>query len=371
MKPALFEVEKTFGAARAGALNLPRGRAQTPAFMPVGTLAAVKAVSPEELSALGYDIILANAFHLWLRPGTEVVSKCGGLHNFSGWRKSVLTDSGGFQVFSLSRLREVGEEGVSFRAPHNGEARFLSPESCARIQRELGSDIRMPLDECVPGGAGREEAARAMTRSMAWAKRAKATDEEFPEYGALFGIVQGGVFSDLRRESAEILRGLDFPGYAIGGLAVGEEKERTLEIAAQTLPLLPEGSPRYLMGIGTPADIARCVALGADMFDCVLPSRNGRNGQFFTARGVLNIRNASARDDSSPPDSDCDCFVCRRFSRAYLRHLFVAGESLAGRYATLHNLHFYRRLTRDLRRGIRDGNLSEVVARIVAAYPDK
>ena len=367
----IFRVEKTAGPARAGVLELPRGRVETPAFMPVGTLAAVKAVAPDELAALGFDIVLANAFHLWLRPGTDVVSKCGGLHNFSGWRKNILTDSGGFQVFSLPRLRKITDDGVEFRAPHNGEARFLSPEICARVQRELGSDIRMPLDECVPGGAAREDAARAMTRSMQWARRAKRADSEFPEAGALFGIAQGATFPDLRKESADALRDIGFPGYAVGGLAVGEEKEKTLDIAAQTLAMLPENAPRYLMGIGTPADIARAAAAGADMFDCVLPARNGRNGQIFTSTGVFNLRNAAGRDDSGPPDENCDCPVCRRFSRAFLRHLFTVGESLAGRYATLHNLAFYRGLTRDLRRGIRSGNLSEVVARTVAAYPDK
>ena len=367
----IFRVEKTAGPARAGVLELPRGRVETPAFMPVGTLAAVKAVAPDELATLGFDIVLANAFHLWLRPGTGVVSKCGGLHNFSGWRKNILTDSGGFQVFSLPRLRKVTDDGVEFRAPHNGEARFLSPEICARVQRELGADIRMPLDECVPGGASREDAARAMARSMRWARRAKQADSEFPEAGALFGIAQGATFPDLRKESADILRDIGFAGYAVGGLAVGEEKEKTLDIAAQTLAMLPENAPRYLMGIGTPADIARAAAAGADMFDCVLPARNGRNGQIFTSTGVFNLRNASGRDDSGPPDENCDCPVCRRFSRAFLRHLFTIGESLAGRYATLHNLAFYRNLMRDLRRGIRNGNVSEVVARTVAAYPDK
>ena len=366
-----FRVDHAFGAARAGTLSLPRGEVRTPAFMPVGTLAAVKAVAPDELNALGFDMILANAFHLWLRPGTEVVSACGGLHNFSGWRKSILTDSGGFQVFSLARLREVGDDGVAFRAPHNGEARFLSPEICARVQRALGADIRMPLDECVPGGAGREEAARAMERSMKWAARAKQADAEFPEFGALFGIAQGATFADLRRESADALRDIGFPGHAVGGLAVGEEKEKTLDIAAQTLAMLPENAPRYLMGIGTPADIARAVAAGADMFDCVLPSRNGRNGQVFTSAGAFNIRGAAGRSDSAPPDENCDCPVCRRFSRAHLRHLFQAGESLAGRYATLHNLAFYRGLMRDLRRGVENKTLPEVVARTVAAYPDK
>ena len=369
--PPLFRVEKTFGPARAGVLSLPRGEVRTPAFMPVGTLAAVKAVSPDELNALGYDLVLANAFHLWLRPGTEVVSACGGLHNFSGWRKSILTDSGGFQVFSLARLRKVGDDGVEFRAPHNGEARFLSPEICARIQRELGADLRMPLDECVPGGADRDHAADAMRRSMKWARRAKQADAEFPESGALFGIVQGGTFPDLRRESAEILRDIGFAGFAVGGLAVGEEKEKTLAVGAQTLALLPRESPRYLMGIGTPSDIARLAAAGADLFDCVLPSRNGRNGQIFTSSGAFNIRGAAGRSDSAPPDERCDCPICRRFSRAHLRHLFNLGESLAGRYATLHNLAFYGNLMRDLRRGVADGTLPEVVARTTAAYPDK
>ena len=384
-----FRVEKTFGAARAGRLRLARGTVATPAFMPVGTLAAVKSLAPDELHAAGFDIVLANAFHLWLRPGLEVVSACGGLHNFCGWRKPILTDSGGYQVFSLSRLRKISDDGVEFRAPHNGEKRFLSPELCARIQCELGSDIRMPLDECVPGASDREAAARAMTRSMQWAKRAKQADEQFTdesdaksnpssvlcrlssESGALFGIVQGGVYSDLRKESAEHLRDIGFPGYAVGGLAVGEEKERTLQTAAQTVALLPENAPRYLMGIGTPSDIARAVLFGADMFDCVLPARNGRNGQLFTTTGIVNLRNASSRLDSSPPDADCDCVVCRRFSRAYLRHLFMAGETLAGRLATLHNLSFYRRLMRDLRRAIADGTLNEIVSRVTASYPDR
>ena len=373
-----FRVERKLGRARCGVLELARGRALTPMFMPVGTLGAVKALSPDELRGLGYEVVLANAFHLWLRPGLEAISACGGLHNFSGWRGGILTDSGGYQVFSLSRLRRVGDDGVEFRAPHNGELRFLSPEECARIQRELGSDIRMPLDECAAGGSGREEAGRAMRRSMEWAKRAKRADEEYGGKdegkggsGVLFGIMQGGIYGDLRRESAECLGAMGFGGYAVGGLAVGEEKELMLSAAGESLGYLPEGCPRYLMGIGTPADIARGVEMGADMFDCVLPSRNGRNGQLFTWGGVVNLRGSSCRLDSGPPDAECDCYVCRRFSRAYLRHLFAVGESLAGRYATLHNLSFYRGLMRELRRGIQDGSLSEVVARVVAAYPDK
>lgn len=357
-----FEIIAECGAARAGTLRTARGLIHTPAFMPVGTLGAVKGVSPVELAALGYDVMLANAFHLWLRPGEDIVAAHGGLHGFAGWNRPVLTDSGGYQVFSL-RAR-VSEEGALFTAPHNGEKRMLTPELCMQIQRALGSDIVMPLDDCTSPGADEKAAGDSMRLSMRWARRCKIAHGDNPSM--LFGIAQGGAHAALRAESAAELADIGFDGYAIGGLAVGESKEQTADMVAETASRLPGNAPRYLMGVGSPADIAEAVLRGVDMFDCVLPARNARNGSLFVRGGTLRMRNARHRRDTSPPDESCDCPVCRRFSRAYLHHLLATGEMLGARYMTIHNLAHYRRLMRDLRAAVIAGTLSEVVARIRA-----
>ena len=356
------------GNARAGVLRLHRGDVETPAFMPVGTLGAIKgAVEPADLRRLGFDIMLSNTFHLWQRPGVEVVTAHGGLHGFGGWRRPILTDSGGFQVFSLASLRRVSEDGVDFRAPHNGAACFLSPEKCMAIQRQLGSDIVMVLDECAPGDANEKIATAAMRRSLRWAARCKTAFADNPN--ALFGIVQGGVFSSLRAESAAGLANIGFDGYAIGGLAVGESASARRTVLEDTVHRLPADKPRYLMGVGTPSDIAHAVSCGVDMFDCVLPTRNARNGQLFTSTGVVKIRNSRHRADLSPPDAACGCPVCRRVSRAYLHHLFTIGDMSAARLLTLHNLAYYFGLMRRLRAAVGDGTLPAVVADIFTHYP--
>ena len=354
--------------ARCGVLHTRRGAIQTPAFMPVGTYGAVRgAITPAELSTLGFDVILGNTFHLWQRPGLNVIRAHGGLHGFVGWQRPILTDSGGFQIFSLPTLRKINDDGAYFRAPHNGDACFLSPEKCMEIQQTLGSDIIMVLDDCAAGDAGEAVATKAMRRSTGWAARCK--DVHADNGALLFGIVQGGVFPQLRDESITALVRIGFDGYAIGGLAVGEDKADRNAILTHTAPRLPADKPRYLMGVGTPADIAQAVACGVDLFDCVLPTRNARNGQLFTSTGILKIRNARYRQDSDPPDSACDCPVCRRVSRAYLRHLFIVGDMLAPRLATLHNLAFYRALMRRLREGIKNKTVAVVVADIMAHYP--
>lgn len=363
-----WRLHATCGKARSGILRLARGEVRTPVFMPVGTLGAVRgAVAAEDVERLGFDIILGNTFHLWQRPGLEVLAAHGGLHGFNGWRRPILTDSGGFQVFSLASLRKITDDGVSFRAPHSGEPCFLSPELCMDIQRTLNSDIAMVLDDCTPATAAAPEVAASMRRSMQWARRCKAAFGGNPN--ALFGIVQGGIHLPLRRESAQTLVDTGFDGYAIGGLAVGEEKSERRAVLAEVPQWLPPDKPRYLMGVGTPADIALAVADGVDMFDCVLPTRNARNGHLFTAAGTLRLRNACHRHDSAPPEESCGCVVCRRFSRAYLHHLFAIGDMLAARLATLHNLAYFRRLMRELRNSVEDGTLPQVVAKVVAAYP--
>ena len=363
-----WRITRTCGQARAGVYSLRRGDIRTPAFMPVGTLGAIKgAVSPNELEQLGFDVILGNTFHLWQRPGMEVVKAHGGLHGFNGWSRPILTDSGGFQIFSLSSLRQVSDEGVHFRAPHNGDACFLSPESCMEIQRALNSDIVMVLDECAPGESDEKTAATAMRRSLRWAARCRTAFADNPN--VLFGIVQGGVWPDLRRESAEGLMETGFDGYAIGGLAVGESREDRHAVLRDLTPRLPADKPRYLMGVGTPADIAHAVADGVDLFDCVLPTRNGRNGQLFTSSGLLRIRNARYRNDTAPPDEHCACPVCRRFTRAYLHHLSRVGDLLAGRLMSVHNLAFYRQLMRQLREAIENDALPARVREVAEKYP--
>jgi queuine tRNA-ribosyltransferase len=346
--------------ARAAELRTLHGPVATPVFMPVGTQGTVKALIPEELEALGARIILGNTYHLYLRPGMEVIRRFDGLHGFMGWRGPILTDSGGFQVFSLAALRRVTEEGVAFQSHIDGSRHLLTPELATQVQLTLGSDILMCLDQCVAFPAAPEDLRRALELTTRWAARCRQTWEahDGPK-GALFGIVQGGMDPALRAASVVQLRALDFPGYALGGLSVGEPPPVMYATAAATLPLLPDDRPRYIMGVGTPEDLVALVARGADMFDCVMPTRNARNGQFFTPAGTLNIRNARFRQDTSPVDPDCDCYTCRRFSRAYLRHLFIARELLAYRLASIHNLRYYVRLLAAMRRAILDDRFTE------------
>ncbi|HEU4351723.1 MAG TPA: tRNA guanosine(34) transglycosylase Tgt [Burkholderiales bacterium] len=342
-----FCVTRVDGKARRGVLELAHGRVDTPAFMPVGTYGTVKAMSPEEVAASGAQIVLGNTFHLWLRPGLEVVSRHGGLHRFMNWGGPILTDSGGFQVFSLETLRKVTEEGVHFSSPINGDRLLLTPEESMRIQRILDSDIAMAFDECLAYPASERKAAESMRLSLRWARRSRLSHD-----GVLFGIVQGGVYPELRQESTAGLVDIGFEGYAIGGLAVGEPKEERLKVLESTR--LPEAHPRYLMGVGTPEDIIEAVAAGMDMFDCVLPTRNARNGWLFTRHGDIRIRNARYRDDTAPLDERCTCYTCRSYSRAYLYHLDKTKEILGARLNTLHNLHYYQELMRDLRLAIEE-----------------
>jgi len=354
-----FEILATDGRARRARLALAHGIVETPMFMPVGTYGSVKAMAPNELVELGAQIVLGNTFHLWLRPGTEVVAAHGGLHRFMGWPKPILTDSGGFQVFSLGALRKVQEDGVAFASPVNGDRLFLTPERSMEIQRALDSDVVMAFDECTPYPATRDEAARSMELSMRWAARSKAAHAGNPN--ALFGIVQGGMHEDLRDASLAALSRIGFDGYAIGGLSVGEPKEEMLRVLDHTAPRLPEGSPRYLMGVGTPEDIVAGVLAGIDMFDCVLPTRNARNGWLFTRFGDLKIRNAGYRTDTGPVDPTCACYACRHFTRAYLHHLQRVNEILGARLATVHNLHYYLWLAAGLREAIAAGRLAAFV----------
>ena len=351
-----FTLEATDGAARAGTLVFPRGKVETPAFMPVGTYGTVKAMTPEELRGLGAQIILGNTYHLMLRPGEDIVAAHGGLHGFMHWDGPILTDSGGFQVFSLGDLRKITEDGVTFRSPINGDRIFLSPERSMAVQRALGSDIVMVFDECTPYPATPGEARVSMELSMRWAARSKAAHGG--QGGALFGIVQGGVYPALRTESAARLQEIGFDGYAIGGLSVGEPKEDLYAMAEHTAGLLPPHQPRYLMGVGTPQDLLEGIRRGIDMFDCVMPTRNARNGHLFTSRGVVRIRNAVHRDSLSPLDPDCGCYTCRNYTRAYLHHLDRQDEILGARLNTLHNLAFYLELMRQARTAIRAGRFA-------------
>ena len=350
-----FSVIAADGAARRGVLELAHGRVDTPAFMPVGTYGAVKAVSPAEVAATGAQIVLGNTFHLWLRPGLEVIARHGGLHRFMGWRGPILTDSGGFQVFSLGALRKISEDGVRFASPVNGDRLLLTPEESMRIQAILASDIAMAFDECTAYPATEAAAAASMRLSMRWARRSR---DSFESGNALFGIVQGGMYEALREESLEELKTIGFDGYAVGGLAVGEPKEERSRILAHLVPRMPGARPRYLMGMGTPEDIVEAVAAGIDMMDCVLPTRNARNGWLFTRNGDIRIRNARHRDDLAPLDERCACYTCRNFTRAYLYHLQKTNEILGARLNTLHNLHYYQELMGELRRAIERGDLS-------------
>ena len=355
-----FDLLATDGGARRGQLHLAHGTVQTPAFMPVGTYGTVKAMSPYEITEIGFEMLLSNTFHLWLRPGLEVIEKFGGLHRFMGWDKPILTDSGGFQVFSLGKLRKITEDGVKFASPVNGDKLFLTPEISMQIQRTLNSDIVMIFDECTPYPATEKEAADSMRMSLRWAARSKAAHAGNPN--ALYGIVQGGMYEHLRDESARELIAMDFDGYAIGGLSVGEPKDDMARILAHTAPQLPADKPRYLMGVGTPADLVGAVAQGIDQFDCVLPTRNARHGILFTRRGELRIRNARWKLDTAPIDDECDCHTCSHFSRAYVHHLIRAGEILGARLATIHNLHYYHRLMAEMRAAIEARRFAEFTA---------
>ncbi|MBF0212606.1 MAG: tRNA guanosine(34) transglycosylase Tgt [Magnetococcales bacterium] len=339
--------------ARRGRLNTPRGVVETPAFMPVGTVATVKSMDPDEVQASGAGILLANTYHLFLRPGHEIVARLGGLHRFMQWAGPILTDSGGYQVFSLSSLRKISEEGVAFRSHLDGSARFLSPEIAVHIQEQLDSDILMQLDECPPHPAERGYLARSMELSLRWAARCKAARSQGGEDGrALFGIMQGGMERDLRRASAEGLIEIGFDGYALGGLSVGEPKALMAEVLSYAPGFLPVDRPRYLMGVGKPEDLVMAVGSGVDMFDCVLPTRNARNGQLFTRRGAINVKSARFREDPGPADPECRCPACRRFSLAYLHHLFRAKELLGHRLMTLHNLYYYQDLMAEMRAAV-------------------
>ena len=352
-----FTLHKTDGLARRGTLNLAHGDMQTPAFMPVGTYGTVKAMSPLELKEIDAHIVLGNTFHLWLRPGLEVIAAHGGLHQFMGWDKPILTDSGGFQVWSLGKLRKISEEGVKFQNPINGDTCFLTPEESMSIQKVLNSDIVMIFDECTPYPATHKQASDSMQLSLRWAKRSKQAhvNENGGNSNALFGIIQGGMFEDLRDVSLAGLTDIDFDGFAIGGLSVGEPKEDMLRILAHTAPKMPHHKPRYLMGVGTPEDLVAAVSQGIDMFDCVMPTRNARNGWLFTQYGDIKIKNAGYKTDIRPLDADCKCYTCQNFSRAYLHHLQKVGEILGARLNTIHNLHYYQVLMQGMRSAIETG----------------
>ncbi len=355
-----FDLISTDGGARRGQLHLAHGTVQTPVFMPVGTYGTVKAMTPAELTETGFEMLLSNTFHLWLRPGLEVIEQFGGLHRFMGWDKPILTDSGGFQVFSLGKLRKITEEGVKFASPINGDKLFLTPEISMQIQRTLNSDIVMIFDECTPYPATEREAADSMRMSLRWAARSKAAHAGNPN--ALYGIVQGGMFETLRDESTRELIAMDFDGYAIGGLSVGEPKEDMKRILAHTAPQLPADKPRYLMGVGTPSDLVAAVAQGIDQFDCVLPTRNARHGILFTRRGEIRIKNARWKMDTAPIDDECTCHTCTHFSRAYVHHLIRANEILGARLATIHNLHYYHRLMAAMRAAIESRRFADFTA---------
>jgi queuine tRNA-ribosyltransferase len=348
-----FTLVKTSGAARAGELNTPHGKVITPVFLPVGSQATVKTLTPDEIKALGFDMVLCNTYHLYLRPGINVVEKFGGLHKFMAWDDAILTDSGGYQVFSLSPLCKINDEGAKFRSHIDGSEHFLTPELAVQYQEALGADIIMVLDECTAYGDSRKKVQQAMERTYRWAERCLKAHKKNSQ--ALYAIVQGGMFPDLRQASAEYLTGLNFPGYAIGGLSVGEPKEVTLPLIEQTAALLPQDRPRYLMGVGAPEDLVEAVARGIDIFDCALPTRVARNGALFTRQGRINIKRTTYSKMDSPIDSSCDCYTCRTFSTAYMSHLFRSEELLGLRLATIHNLRFISNLMNDIRKSILDG----------------
>ena len=366
-----FQLLKTEGQARRGQLTLPHGVVETPIFMPVGTYGTVKGVTPRSLEEMGAQIILGNTFHLWLRPGLEVIRQFEGLHRFESWQKPILTDSGGFQVWSLGEMRKISEEGVKFSSPVNGDKLFLTPEVSMQIQHVLNSDIVMQFDECTPyetqGVLTTEREARlSMEMSLRWARRCRDELERLQNMNSLFGIVQGGMFESLRDVSLAGLKDLDLPGYAIGGLSVGEPKDDMLRILRHTAPQLPANKPRYLMGVGTPEDLVESVSHGIDMFDCVMPTRNARNGHLFTRFGDLKLRNARHKTDERPIDETCTCYTCKNFSRAYLHHLDRCGEMLGPMLASIHNLHYYLNLMREMRDALDAGRFSEFVVQFKA-----
>jgi len=354
-----FELLTTDGQARRGRISFPRGDIETPAFMPVGTYGTVKGMLPRDIEDLGAQILLGNTFHLMLKPGTEIIKAHGDLHDFMQWQKPILTDSGGFQVFSLGKLRKITEQGVHFRSPHDGAKVFVGPEESIQVQKDLGSDIVMIFDECTPYPASFSEAEQSMELSLRWAKRSRDAHGDSPS--ALFGIIQGGMYPDLRKRSLEGLNAIGFDGMAIGGLSVGEPKEEMLKTLNYLPALMPEDKPRYLMGVGTPEDLVEAVRRGVDMFDCVMPTRNARNGHFFTDQGVVKIRNAKYKTDTGPIEEGCDCYACRNFSRSYLSHLNRSGEMLGSMLGTIHNLRHYQRLMASLRQAIEEGKLSGFV----------
>ena len=364
-----FNVSNTDGLARSGTLKLPRGSIQTPAFMPVGTSATVKAMTPEEVRETGAEIILANTFHLMLRPGTDIIAVHGGLHEFMHWQGPILTDSGGYQVFSLCDMRNISEQGVTFRSPVNGDQVFLGPEESIMVQHVLGSEIIMCFDECTPYPVSEEDARLSMELSLRWARRSKDAHQDHKS--ALFGIIQGGVFSHLRMESLNGLLDIGFDGYAIGGLSVGEPREEMLGVLERLVTTMPATTPRYLMGVGKPEDIVEAVRQGIDMFDCVLPTRNARNGHLFVEHGVVRILNSQYRKDTRPLDEHCGCYTCRNYSRAYLRHLAVNNEILGARLNTWHNLYYYQHLMQGLRQAIDERKLGNFVHEFYAKRAQK
>lgn len=357
-----FELKNTDGRARRGQLQFEKGSVETPAFMPVGTYGTVKGMTPEEVGESGAEILLGNTFHLWLRPGTEVMREHGGLHQFMNWNGPILTDSGGFQVFSLGKMRKITEAGVTFNSPINGDKIFMDAEVSMEIQYDLNSDVVMIFDECTPYPASWEEAKQSMEMSLRWAKRSRDKFDDLKNPNALFGIVQGGVYEDLRDVSLEGLTNIGFDGYAIGGLAVGEPKEDMHRILRHVLPKLPTDKPRYLMGVGKPEDLVEGVRRGVDMFDCVMPTRNARNGHLFTTFEIVKIRNAKHKMDTSPLDSECDCYTCKNYTRGYLHHLDKCNEILGARLNTIHNLRFYQRVMQELRDAIDENRLEEYVS---------
>ena len=362
-----YELLATDGAARRGRVHARHGTIETPAFMPVGTYGTVKAMTPEELEGLGAEIVLGNTFHLMLRPGAETVAELGGLHRFMHWSRPILTDSGGFQVFSLAKLRKMDEQGVRFRSPIDGAEVHLTPERSMDVQRALGSDIAMMFDDCTAWPATHAQAQASMERSMRWARRCHTHYYRDAAPGDLFGIVQGGMYEDLRIASLDSLLELDLPGLAVGGLAVGEPEPERLRVLETVVPRMPQDRPRYLMGVGRPEDIVAAVLRGIDMFDCVMPTRHARNGHLFTSTGVINIRNAAHQKDPGPIDPDCGCYTCRNYSRAYLRHLDRCNEILGSRLNTVHNLHFYLDLMRQLREAIGAGRVEAFARDFMAA----
>lgn len=353
------------GAARRGQLKFPRGTVETPAFMPVGTYGTVKGMLPRDIEEIGAQIILGNTFHLMLRPGTQVVKEHGDLHDFIGWQSPILTDSGGFQVFSLGDLRKITEEGVSFKSPIDGSKVFLDPETSMQVQKDLGSDIVMIFDECTPYPATHDEAKQSMELSLRWAQRSKDAHGDNPS--ALFGIVQGGMYGDLRQKSLTELAKIGFDGYAIGGLSVGEPKDEMLKVLEALEPYMPKEKPRYLMGVGTPQDLLEAVMRGVDMFDCVMPTRHARNAHLFTSQGVIKLRNAKHRHSTEPLDPNCDCYTCKKFTRGYLHHLDKCKEILGSQLNTIHNLHYYQTHMAKIREAIENNTLEQYAAEFYEA----